>query len=62
MAQNIAYQDLAGGKIHVYSVNQNLPRVERLKTALNELQHMGRVRIFLYKRRKLRVIKTVKHY
>ena len=57
MAQNIAYQDIAGGSIKIYKVNQHLPRVERIKTALKELEHVGCIKIFLYKRRKFRVLR-----
>ena len=54
---NIAYQDVLGGSIQVYSAHKNLPKNERIKIALEELSHVGNIKIFLYKRRKLRVIK-----
>jgi hypothetical protein len=58
---NIAFRDIAGGKIHVYTANQNLPKNERIKVALEELRSMGNIVIYLYKRRKFRIIK-VKRY
>lgn len=58
---NIAYQDILGGRIHIYSANKNLPKNERIKIALNELSSMTNIKIFLYKRSKLRLIK-IKRY
>jgi hypothetical protein len=58
---NIAFKDINGGAIHVYTANKSLPKNERIKVALNELSSMGNIVIYLYKRRKFRVIK-VKRY
>lgn len=55
---NIAYQDIKGGAVHVYTAHKNLPRVERIKKALQELEHVGNIKIFLYKRRKLRLLRV----
>jgi hypothetical protein len=55
---NIAYQDVLGGSIQVYSAHKDLPKNERIQIALKELSHVGNIKIFLYKRRKLRLIKT----
>ena len=54
---NIAYQDIAGGSIQVYSANKRLKRMERIKLALKELERTGCIKIYLYKRGKLRLIK-----
>ena len=59
--KNIAFQDIAGGTVNVYSANKNLPRLERIKTALKELQHTGNIKIFLCNGKKLRLI-NVKRY
>ena len=58
---NIAYQDICGGKIHVYTTNKNLPKTKRIEIALKELSSMANIKIYLYKRRKLRLLK-VKRY
>ena len=55
---NIAYQDRAGGQVHVYTANKELPRLKRIKVALKELEHTGMIKIYLYKKRKLTLIKT----
>lgn len=54
---NIAYQDRCGGSIHVYTAHKDLPKNERIQRALSELSRMGNIKIFLYKRRKFRLIK-----
>jgi hypothetical protein len=56
---NIAYQDILGGSIHVYTAHKELPKNERIKKALDDLRHVGDVKIFLYKRRKMRLL-TIK--
>lgn len=58
---NLAFQDIAGGTIHVYSANPSLPKWERINKAFDELKHTGNIFIYLYKGRKLRRIK-VKRY
>jgi hypothetical protein len=58
---NIAYQDICGGTIHIYSINKDLPKHKRIELAISELSSMGNVKIYLYKRRKLRLLK-VKRY
>ena len=58
---NIAYRDIAGGTIRLYTANKNLPKNERIKLALTELSTMGNIVIYLYKRRKLRIIKTKRY-
>ena len=58
---NLAFQDIAGGSIHVYSAHQNLPKWERINKALSELRHTGNIIIYLYKGRKLRKIKTKRY-
>lgn len=58
---NLAFQDIAGGSIHVYSAHSNLPKWERINKAFAELRHTGNIIIYLYKGRKLRKIK-VKRY
>jgi len=58
---NIAYQDILGGRIHVYTAHKELPKNERIHKALSELQHVGNIKIYLYKRRKLRLL-TIKRY
>lgn len=57
---NLAYQDLQGGEIYVYTANNHLPKWERLKKAREELKSMARVRIFIYKKRKLTRLSTIK--
>jgi len=59
--KNIAFQDIAGGSINVYSKHKELPRLERIKKALADLKHTGNIKIFLYSGRKLRLI-NVKRY
>jgi len=58
---NIAYQDICGGVIRMYTANSDLPRHKRIELALKELSTMGNVKVYLYKRRKLRLL-TVKRY
>ena len=58
---NIAFRDIAGGSIHLYTANKELPKNERIKLALTELSTMGNIVIYLYKRRKLRIIKTKRY-
>lgn len=53
---NIAFQDIAGGSIKVYSKNSHLPKWDRIKLALQELNSVGCIKVYLYKRRKLRLI------
>lgn len=53
---NIAYKDVAGGAIHVYSAHSDLPKWERIQKALQDLKHMGNIKIYLFKRNKLRLI------
>jgi hypothetical protein len=55
---NIAWQDKQGGSIMVYTANKDLPRLQRIKLALSELESVGNINIFLFKRRKLRLIKS----
>lgn len=55
---NIAYKDRAGGRVNVWSKDQHKPKWERIKAALEDLKHMGNIKIFIYKGRKLRLIKT----
>ena len=57
---NIAFQDIAGGTVTVYTANPDLPRVDRIKTALNELRHVACIKVYLYKGRKLRHLFTRK--
>ena len=57
---NIAYQDICGGTINVYSANKNLPKQERINRALKELESVTNIKIYLFKRRKLRLIKIKK--
>lgn len=59
--KNIAFQDILGGSIKVYSKHKELPRLERIKKALADLKHTGNIKIYLYSGRKLRLIK-VKRY
>ena len=58
---NIAFQDIQGETIQVYTANKHLPRLERIKKALEELEHVGNIKIFLYKKRKLRLIQVKKY-
>ena len=58
---NIAYQDILGGSIHVYTAHKELPKNERIQKALSELRHVGNIKIYLYKRRKFRLL-TIKKY
>jgi hypothetical protein len=53
---NIAFKDIAGGPVRVYTANKDLPRVQRLKLALQELQQMTEIKIYLRKGKKLRLI------
>lgn len=53
---SIGYQDIAGGSVHIYTAHPDLPRFERIRKALEELQHVGCIRVYLYKRRKLRLL------
>ena len=60
---NIVYQDRASGRMFVYNpvkANQRSfweqTKRERIRAALEELEHMGNINIFLYKRGKLRQI------
>jgi hypothetical protein len=54
---NIAFQDIAGGSVHVWSKDTHLPKWERINAALRDLRHTGCIKIYLYKRGKLRLIK-----
>jgi hypothetical protein len=56
---NIAYQDILGGNIQVYTAHKELPKNERIQKALDDLRHVGDIKIFLYKRRKMRLL-TIK--
>ncbi len=38
---NIAYQDVAGGVIHIYTANKHLPKWERLRKARKELESVA---------------------
>jgi hypothetical protein len=58
---NIAFQDIVGGTVNVYTANKHLPKWERIDKALKELEHTGNIIVYLYKGRKLRRIK-VKRY
>lgn len=58
---NIAFQDILGGSIHLYSSNKDLPKWERINAALKDLEHTGNIKVFLRKRRKLRLIKVVRY-
>jgi hypothetical protein len=55
---NIAFQDRAGGTVRVYSANAQLPKWKRISAAIEDLQHMGNIIIYLHKRGKLRKIKV----
>jgi hypothetical protein len=56
---NIAYQDIQGGCIHVYTKNKHLPKWERLKKARKELESMAQIKIFLYKKGRLIKLSTI---
>ncbi len=58
---NIAFQDILGGSVHVYSKHKELPKWERINKALKELEYTGCIKIYLYKRRKLILLK-IKRY
>lgn len=58
---NIGFQDIAGGRINIYSASPELPKWVRINKALKELKHTGNIIIYLYKGRKLRKI-TIKRY
>jgi hypothetical protein len=53
---NLAFQDILGGSINVYSKDTNLPRLQRIKNALHDLRHMGDIKVYLYKGNKLRLL------
>jgi len=53
---NIAFKDIQGGCIHVYTANKNLPKWERLRLALLELDHMACITVYLIKGNKKRII------
>lgn len=60
---SIVYQDKASGKMFIYNPQYPAQRsmfeqkkTERIVRALNELQHMGNVNLFLFKKGKLRKI------
>ena len=55
---NLAFQDIRGGSVHVYSANANMPKWDRIKLAFDELKHTGCIKIYLFKRNKLRKIIT----
>lgn len=55
---NIAYKDITGGKIKIFSASPELPKWQRIFKALAELEHTGCIRIYLFKRNKLRTIQT----
>lgn len=64
---SVVYQDRASGRMFVYNPICQSQRSffehtknERIRAALEELEHMGNINIFLYKRGKLRQIAT--HY
>ena len=61
--QSIVYQDRTGGKMFMYNPKYpeqrsftEVKRSERIEKAINELQHVGNINIFLYKRGKLRLL------
>lgn len=65
--KSIVYQDRASGKMFIYkSPRQNQrsffeqSRNERIRAALEELEHFGNINIYLCKGGKLRMIAT--HY
>lgn len=64
---NIVYQDRASGAMYVYRSPRyrrrslfEPKRNERIRAALEELEHVGNINIFLLKRGKLNMIAT--HY
>lgn len=59
---NLAYQDIQGGSVHIYTGHPSKPRFDRINLALKELEHVGRIKIFLYKKGKLRLIKTKRQF
>lgn len=64
---SIVYQDRASGSMYVYKSPRQKQRSffeqsrnDRIRAALEELEHVGNINIFLCKRGKLRMIAT--HY
>jgi hypothetical protein len=53
---NLAFQDILGGSVRVYSKGSNLPRLQRITNALKELKHTGDIKVYLYKGNKLRLL------
>lgn len=57
--KTIAYQDVAGGSIHLYE-NKSKPnqtRWERYNEALEDLKPMARIKIYRFERGKLKLLK-----
>lgn len=56
---NIAYQDVAGGVIHIYTANKHLPKWERLRKARKELESVACINVFIVKGNKVVKLSTV---
>ena len=54
--KNLAYQDIKGGAINVYSAHKDLPRSERVKRAYKDLEHMACIKIYMVKGNKYTLI------
>lgn len=53
---NLAFQDILGGSINVYSKDANLPRLQRINKALKDLKYTTDIKVYLYKGNKLRLL------
>lgn len=51
--KTIAFRDIQGGTIHAY-FKEGETRHERIKNALQELKHVGRINVYLVKGRKIK--------
>jgi len=58
--KTIGFQDIAGGSIHCYfnRANPDQKRHDRIKEALNDLRHVGRIRVYLIDGKKIRKLFT----
>jgi hypothetical protein len=56
--KNLAYQDAAGGTIHVFSAHKELKKEERIKIALQELNRTAKIKIFLVDGKKIKYLFT----
>lgn len=54
--KTIAYRDIQGGSIHLYinKENPNQKRHDRIREALNDLRHTGRIVVYLVNGNKIR--------